>query len=67
MSKINIAELNSSSATERARAFWELDLTDAENAMGVDPAIMQTFKLDKADERVPHQGFVLNKFDYLRA
>jgi len=65
MAKINVEALNNSSATERARAFWELDLADAEKAMGVSPSIMQTFKTDNPDERVPRQGFVLNKFDYL--
>lgn len=66
MAKLNIVALNNSSAPERARAFWELDLADAENAMGVDPTIIKTFKVDDTDERVPRQGFVLNKFDHLK-
>lgn len=66
VAKINIAVLNESSASERARAFWELDLADAESAMGVDSSIIKSFKVDDADDRVPRQGFVLNKFDYLK-
>lgn len=65
-SKLNVAELNVSSAVERAKTFWDLDLKDAESAVGVDPSVINSFACDAGDPRVPQQGYVLDKTDYLK-